>query len=315
MIGAVFYGTPVEAVPILAGLLEVAEVRLAVTQPDRPRGRSGAPQPPPVKVAAEAWGIPVAQPERASADPDAVRRLQPEIAVVAAYGQLLRPALLAVPARGFVNVHFSLLPRWRGASPVVRAILAGDETTGVSLMKVDEGLDTGPVYARAATTIRPGETGGRLTGRLAALGAGLLADALPGVLDGTLAATAQDEGGATAAAKVRTEEAFLDPSRHSTDSVLRAVRAFNPKPGAWGVVEGERIKVWSAAASTRPGPDPGVAALVGDEVILGTGDGWVSLGSVQPSGRNAMPAGAWMRGRRHRAARFGNPSADQPVTR
>ncbi|MBU1226265.1 MAG: methionyl-tRNA formyltransferase, partial [Actinobacteria bacterium] len=170
---AVFYGTPAEAVPVLAALLDVAEVALVVTQPDRPRGRSRRLEPPPVKVAAEGWGLPVAQPERASADPDAIRAFAPDVAVVAAYGQLLKPALLEVPVRGFVNVHYSLLPRWRGASPVVRAILAGDETTGVSIMQIDEGLDTGPVFAAEQTPILPGETGGGLTARLADLGARL----------------------------------------------------------------------------------------------------------------------------------------------
>ena len=162
---AVFYGTPAEAVPILAALTEAADVALVVTQPDRPQGRSRRPVPPPVKVAAEAWGMPVAQPRRASEDLETVRACAPDVAVVAAYGQLLKPALLEVPPAGFVNVHFSMLPRWRGASPVVRALLAGDETTGVSIMQIDEGLDTGPVFATAETPVRTSETAGALTAR------------------------------------------------------------------------------------------------------------------------------------------------------
>lgn len=303
MTTAVFYGTPAEAVPVLAALLDVAEVPLVVTQPDRARGRSKRPQPPPVKVAAEAWGLPVAQPDRASADPGAIRSLAPDVAVVAAYGQLLKPALLEVPARGFVNVHFSLLPRWRGASPVVRAILAGDEATGVSIMRLDEGLDTGPVYATAATPIRAADTGGTLTARLAALGARLLADTLPGIVEGSCTAAAQDDAAATAAGKVHTAEAFVDPVHHSARAVLRAVRAFAPKPGAWGAVGGQRVKLM-AAAPADAGPEPGVAELRGADVVLGTRDGAVALRIVQPSGKGPMAAADWMRGRRGEPARF-----------
>jgi len=301
---AVFYGTPAEAVPVLAALLEVADVALVVTQPDRAKGRSKRAQPSAVKVAAEAWGLPVFQPQRASAEPGVIRSLAPDVAVVAAYGQLLKPALLEVPIRGFVNVHYSLLPRWRGASPVVRAILAGDDTTGVSIMQIDEGLDTGPVFSTVETAIRPAETGGALTARLASLGARLLVETLPGIVDGSLAARAQDEAAATAASKVRTGEAFIDPSHHSTDAVLRAVRAFAPRPGAWGMVEGERFKVRSAGATDLTGPDPGMAAAFDDVVVLGTRDGAVALQIVQPSGKGPMSAVDWMRGRRGDPARF-----------
>ncbi|HUU61982.1 MAG TPA: formyltransferase family protein, partial [Acidimicrobiia bacterium] len=141
---AVFYGTPAEAVPSLEALAAMADVVLVTTRPDRSRGRSGRPQAPPVKEAALALGLPLAQPERAAHDLERLRSLAPEVAVVVAYGQLLPAALLAVPAAGFLNVHFSLLPRWRGASPVVRTLLAGDPVTGVTLMVLDEGMDTGP---------------------------------------------------------------------------------------------------------------------------------------------------------------------------
>jgi methionyl-tRNA formyltransferase len=296
---AVFYGTPAEAVPVLAALLQVAEVPLVVTQPDRARGRSKRPQPSPVKVAAEAWGLPVAQPIRASADPGSIAALTPDVAVVAAYGQLLKPDLLEVPRCGFVNVHFSILPRWRGGSPVVRAILAGDETTGVSIMRIDEGLDTGPVYAIEETPIGASETGGTLTARLAALGARLLADTLPGIVDGTLPAEPQDDALATAAGKVETTEAFVDPARHTTGAVLRAVRAFAPKPGAWAMSGGSRIKLL-AAAPTSPGDEgavPGEAVLAGEAVVVGTRDGSIRLVTVQPAGKPPMRAGDWLRGR------------------
>jgi len=269
-----------------------------------PSGRSKRPQPPPIKVAAEAWGLPVSQPLRASDDPAPIRALAPDVAVVAAYGQLLRPELLAVPARGFINLHYSLLPRWRGASPVVRSILAGDESTGVSILQIDEGLDTGPVFATAPTAIRPGETGGALTARLAALGGRLLVDTLPAIVDGSLVAQPQDDALATAAAKVRTDEAFVDPIRHTTDAVLRAVRAFAPRPGAWALLDGERFKLRAADRFDGPGPAPGDAEVLDGEVVLGTGDGAVLLRLVQPSGKGPMTAVAWMRGRRDERARF-----------
>ena len=304
MTRAVFYGTPAEAVPVLAALLQVAEVPLVVTQPDRARGRSKRPQPPPVKVADEAWGLPVAQPPRASRDVVTIAARAPDVAVVAAYGQLLKPALLAVPAHGFVNVHFSVLPRWRGASPVVRAILAGDETTGVSIMQIDEGLDTGPVFAAAETPIGPTETGGALTARLAALGARLLADTLPGIVDGSLTAAPQDEALATAAAKVKTPEAFVDPGRHTTAAVLRAVRAFAPKPGAWAISGGARVKLLGAApVSGDPVAGPGEAVIADGEVVVGTRDGAIRLVSVQPAGKPPMAAVDWLRGRQG-TARF-----------
>jgi len=303
VISAIFYGTPAEAVPVLAALLDVAEVSLVVTQPDRARGRSKRLQPPPVKVAAEAWGIPVSQPLRASDDTAAIAALAPDVAVVAAYGQLLKPSLLEVPARGFVNVHYSLLPRWRGASPVVRAILAGDETTGVSIMQIDPGLDTGPVFATAGTPIRSHESGGELTARLAAMGARLLVETLLGIVEGTLEAEPQDDALATAAAKVRTDEAFVDPTRHTTTAVLRAIRAFAPKPGAWGLVDGERIKLRSASPVDAV-QAAGVAGVHEGNVILGAADGAVVLGDVQPAGRGALTAIEWMRGRRDEPATF-----------
>lgn len=301
---AVFYGTPAEAVPSLAALMTVADVALVVTQPDRARGRSKRPQPPPVKVAAEAWGLRVDQPVRASEDHRAISDLQPDVAVVAAYGQLLKPELLASTRCGFVNVHFSLLPRWRGASPVVRAILAGDSHTGVSIMQIEEGLDTGPVFATVETAIGDWDTGGVLTGRLAGLGGRLLAETLPGIVDGSLQAAPQDDERATAAAKVRTDEAFIDPVHHSAVAVVRAVRAFSPKPGAWGVVEGERIKVWEAWGDPAEDREPGVAVLEESRVILGTRKGSVALESVQPPGKARMGAGDWMRGRRGEPVRF-----------
>ena len=281
---------------------------LVTTRPDRPRGRSGRPQAPPVKEAALALGLPVAQPERAAHDLERLRSLAPEVAVVVAYGQLLPPAVLAVPAAGFLNVHFSLLPRWRGASPVVRTLLAGDPVTGVTLILLDEGMDTGPVVAVEPTLVRPGETAGELTGRLAGLGAEMLARHLPAHLAGAITPRPQPAEGATAAARVRVEEAFVDPTLHRGEAVLRAVRAFDPKPGAWTELDGARVKLWRARPAAGPGPEPGVAAVVGEAVLLGAADGPVELLEVQPAGRGRMGAAAWMRGRRGRVARFTLPA-------
>lgn len=302
MIRAAFLGTPAEAVPILGALEEVAEVVVVITRPDKPRGRSGRPVPPEVKQAAAARGLRVEQPSRAADIAALVTGC--DVAVVAAYGRIIPEAALAVPSAGFVNVHFSLLPRWRGASPVVRAILAGDPTTGVTLMQVDAGLDTGPVYARLETPIDEAETAGELTMRLARLGAELLTHNLGAIVAGTLIAKPQPDAGVTAAGKVTVDEAHLDPVRHSTEAVLRAVRAFNPRPGAWARLGEERLKVWRARPGTGECP-PGEARVVGGRVLLGTADGVVELTTVQPEGKPEMAATAWMNGRRSEPALFG----------
>ncbi|HLE38465.1 MAG TPA: methionyl-tRNA formyltransferase [Acidimicrobiia bacterium] len=300
---AAFLGTPDEAVPILAAVGDVADVTVVITRPDAPRGRSGRPVPPPVKVSAEERGWRVEQPERAAEIGPLVA--DADVAVVAAFGRLIPGPVLAVPPAGFVNVHFSLLPRWRGASPVVRAILAGDGETGVTLMQMDEGLDTGPMFAWAATRVDPEEPAGTLTDRLAGMGADLVRSRLGEVVAGSLRPVPQDGTRATAAGKVTVEEAFLDPGRHRKEPVVRAVRAFNPRPGAWGIVGGERIKVWRA----RPGAgvvSPGTAILQGGAVLLGVADGVVELVEVQPTGRPVMSAVAWMNGRRGAPAVFGS---------
>jgi len=302
---AVFFGSPSHAVPSLAALATVAEVALVVTVPDAPRSRSGRPVPSQVAQAAESWGMRVERPVRAAEVAEEMRRLAPDVAVVTAYRGLIPRGLLAVPRRGFVNVHFSLLPRWRGASPVVRAILAGDETTGVSRMVMDEGLDTGPVLVERQTPV--GEaTAGVLTARLAAVGAGLVSEAVPRYVAGEIEPVPQDGEAATAAARVAVEEAFVDPARHTTDAVLRAVRAFDPWPGAWGVVDGRRVKLWGARPAD-PRPEPGVAARDTEGLVVGTRDGAVEFTEVQPEGKRRMRGADWVRGRQGRPLRFGRP--------
>jgi methionyl-tRNA formyltransferase len=300
---AQFMGTPEAAVAILEALGEIATVTGVVTRPDRPRGRSGRLVPPPVKVRAGELGLAIDQPRSGAEVAAAVEASGADIVVVAAYGRLITPEVLAIPPRGFVNVHFSLLPRWRGASPVVRTLLAGDTETGVSLMEMDEGLDTGPIIATARRHVGATDTAGSLTRDLAALGADLLRRELPRYLAGELVPVPQDDAAATAAAKVTVEEAHVDPVRHSSEAVDRAVRAFDPRPGAWCLVEGGRIKLWRIGPAQH-GPEPGLAVVRDDSVILGTRDGAVELLEVQPAGRGRMAAAAWMNGRRGEPARL-----------
>jgi methionyl-tRNA formyltransferase len=294
---AVFLGSPPEAVPSLEALMEVAEVALVITQPDRPRGRSKAPVPPEVKVAALDHDLEVAQPTNRDELQSTLEGAASDVALLTAYGRLIRPDALAVPTHGFVNVHFSLLPRWRGASPVVRAILAGDRTTGVTLMQMDEGLDTGPTIAVRGIVIGEHESAGELTMRLADLGADLVRDALPRFVAGELRAKPQVSEGVTAAGKITTDEAHIDPTRHPAAAVLRAVRAFDPRPGAWTTLDGGRFKVWEAVPAAGE-VEAGVAVADEDRVLLGCADGPIELIEVQPAGKPRMSAADWMRGRR-----------------
>ncbi|NNC91936.1 MAG: methionyl-tRNA formyltransferase [Acidimicrobiia bacterium] len=293
---AAFFGTPAAAVPALAALSSAMSVELVVTRPDRPRGRSGTPQPPPVKEAAEAWGIQVFQPGRAAEVSEQLAGI--DLAVVVAYGQILPEAMLAIPTHGFINVHFSRLPRWRGAAPVARAILAGDEETGVDIIQLDAGMDTGPIIARSSVRIEPTDTTGTLTARLAGAGSDLLAQTVPTVLDGSATRSAQPEEGATVAAKLTSDEARLDPHTMAAAACDRVVRAFNPNPGAWGMLDGERVKVWEVRV--RPGHDLPIGELVldGDLPLVGTPDGALELVEVQAAGKSRMPAAIWGRGYR-----------------
>ena len=294
---AVFLGTPSEAVPSLRALVGVADVALVVTRPDRPRGRSGRLRSPRIKEVADDLGITVTQPGTAVDLLEAIAAAAPDVGVVTAFGRILGPEVLGIPPSGFVNIHFSLLPRWRGASPVVRAILAGDDATGVTLMALDAGLDTGPTIASIGTTIGDDETAGELTGRLAEMGGDLLGEILPGYVNGELEPRAQDESAATAAGRILRDEAHIDPQRHSPDAVIRAVRAFNPRPGAWTTLHGDTFKVWRAAAAGGSA-EPGVVVFDGERALLGVLGGVVELVEVQVAGRGRLPGADWMRGRR-----------------
>ena len=295
----VFFGTPAFAVPSLRALVaEGIEVHGVVTQPDRPHGRSRSVLvPPPVKDAALELGLPLQQPERPRGDVFLawLRRLAPDLGVVVAYGHLIRPEILAVPALGMINVHASLLPRHRGASPIAAAIIAGDETTGVSIMQMDAGMDTGPVLLQSPTPIAPFDTTGSLTERLAALGAKALIEALNQLEQDGHHPVAQDDSRATLAPKLDRESARLRWEAGS-QLVSRRIRAYDPAPGAWTTFEGIEVKCFGPTIVSEPA-EPGL--VVGSEpaLIVGTGDQSVAVAEVQPAGKRRMPATEWTRGR------------------
>ena len=309
-----FFGTPEFAVPSLRALLgEGFQVVAVITQPDRPHGRSRSELiPPPVKVAALEEGLPVLQPERPSA-PDfvaALRPLEPTLGVVVAYGHILRPDLLRLPPQGMINVHASLLPRLRGAAPIQHAILEGDAETGVSIMQMDEGLDTGPVLLRVPTPIAPDETGGELTARLAELGALALVEALALVAAGQAKPERQDDAQATHAPKITRELARIrwsDPA----DRVARQVRALDPRPGAWTTHEERELKLFGPqpadpASTVLGNRAPGTVIETDPGLIVATGQGALHFLDVQPAGRSRRAAAAWVRGRGVRIGdRFG----------
>jgi len=289
----VFFGTPADAVPALQALHEAGhEVALVVTQPDKRRGRGTEPSPSPVRDAAEALGLTVRTPEKSSEVIDDVVASGATVGVVVAFGQLLPPALLEAVPHGFVNVHFSLLPRWRGAAPVERAVLAGDRDTGVCIMALEAGLDTGPVFARERTPIGSSETAGELRTRLVMLGTDLLVATLPKVPELT---PEPQVGEPTYADKLTVEEFALDWEQ-SAEELARQVRAGNPRPGAWTTDHGTRLKVWRVRAlSACIDAEPGT---VFGHTRVATGEGALELVEVQPEGRRAMDANAWLAGRR-----------------
>ena len=294
----VFAGTPGFAVPSLQALSTARhELALVLTQPDRPAGRGLGSVPSPVKRAAEGLGVPVFQPAtlKDSEVQARLRAAQPDIMVVAAYGLILPQPVLDIPEHGAVNIHASLLPRWRGAAPIQRAILAGDSVTGVCIMQMDAGLDTGPVLLRAETSITPGDTAGALHDRLAALGAGLLLDALKGIEQGTISPVPQAADGVTYAPKIEKQEARIDWTRPARE-IERQIRAFNPFPGAVTRVRGTELKVWRAILVDEAG-QPGLILRVAPEgVVVACGTGALALAELQRAGGRRLSAGELLRG-------------------
>jgi len=303
----VFAGTPEFSVPSLAACLASgAEVVAVYTQPDRPAGRGRKLAAGPVKQAALAAGVAVEQPQTLR-DAGARARLAgyaADLMVVVAYGLILPKAVLALPRLGCWNVHASLLPRWRGAAPIQRALLAGDRETGVDLMRMEAGLDTGPVLLEARTPIAPDDTGGSLHDRLAALGARTLADGLARVLRGeVLASTPQREDGVAYAHKIDKNEARLDWNEPASQ-LERKVRAFDPWPVAEAIIEGERLRIWSAEAiAGRVTAVPGSIVATSREAIdIATGDGVLRVHALQRDGGRRIAVRDWLNARREARA-------------
>jgi len=302
----VFAGTPEFAVPSLRAAAARGEVVGVYTQPDRPAGRGRGLQPSPVKLEAVQRGLPVFQPEtlRNEAAREALRALEPDLVVVVAYGLLLPQAVLDIPRHGCWNVHASLLPRWRGAAPIQRAIEAGDAETGVCLMQMEKGLDTGPVLLSRRTPIGAGETAGELHDRLAALGAEVLADGL-GLLRAGIrpVAVPQPDQGATYARKLEKAEAKLDWSQPA-DALARKVRAFQPWPVAEARLDGERVRIHAAEAlPLAHDAAPGTVLLARREGIdVACGEGALRVTRLQREGGRPIAVADYLNARRDRGA-------------
>jgi len=295
----VFFGSPEFAVPSLRALVgEGFDVLAVVTQPDRPLGRSRSEAvQTPVRVAAEAEGLDVLTPERPN-DPDfvrALRALDPDVGVVVAYGHILSVELLAVPRRGMVNVHPSLLPALRGAAPIEWAILQGLETTGVTIMLMDAGLDSGPILHQLPHRIATGTTAGELRGHLAEMGAQALIEALALWEQDGLKPVPQNSAQATYAPKLTRELARIDWLKPA-DHVARQTLALDPRPGAWTEVGGREVKLFEGRAIPGGG-SPGEVVQADSRLLIAAGSGVVEVEEVQPAGKGRMPAADWIRGR------------------
>ncbi len=295
----VFFGTPEFAVPSLEALLgEGFDVVAAVTRPDKPQGRSRSTAvPPPVKIAAQAEDVPVLQPVRPSDDAflAQLKALAPDVGVVVAYGHILAPALLALPRYGMLNVHPSLLPELRGAAPVEWAILNGLRQTGVTIMQMEAGLDSGPILLQIPHDIDPEVTGGELSEHLSEMGAQALVEALSLLETNGLQHRPQDHARATYAPKLSREVArirWTDPA----ERVARVIRALDPKPGAWSELDGREVKLFGASV-VEDGGGPGEIRKTDDGLRITTGQGAVLVEEVQPAGKPRMPAADWLRGR------------------
>jgi len=291
-----FLGTPAAAIPSLAALADLADVEVVITRPDRPRGRSGRPAPPPLKTAAEQWGFRVEQPETGEGLLDVLASHELDVALVVAYGRILTPEMLATTRTGFVNVHFSLLPRWRGAAPVEWSIYEGDTRSGVSLMVIDHGLDTGPVISAAEAEIDPTDTSGSLTACLAYIGADLVNEMLLPYVEGHLQPAPQLAAGVTQAPALDRDIARIEPA-WQVDRAERAVRAFHPRPGAWVEFEDRPLKIMKAEITSMPVLQGRVEPADGG-VALGLDGGSLQLLEVQSPGRRIQSGREWLNGRR-----------------
>ena len=291
-------GTPEQAVPSLQRLARHEDIGLVITRPDRPSGRGRQARPSPVATAAARMGIPTVKTESRQQLLDAIDGRW-ELGVVVAFGMLIPETLLERVSLGFVNLHFSLLPRWRGAAPVRRALLAGDQITGVTVFKLVEELDAGPILASAQVEIGPAERATELTDRLATLGAAVLAETVHAYRLGQISPRAQPEAGATLAPKLDKDDQRIRVAA-SAGEWVRRVKAMGLTPGAFALLDGERFKVLAARNAIKAQPlPPGELAMQGGRLLCGTGRGVVELLEVQLPGRSIMTGAAWARGRRH----------------
>ena len=296
----VFMGSPDFALPILRKLAAEYPVVGIVTQPDRPAGRGRVLTPPPIKILADELNLPVIQPRRLS-DLEAIRQLQlwaPELIVVAAFGQILRPVVLDLPKFGCINVHASLLPRWRGAAPIHAAILNGDATTGISIMRMDPGIDTGSILSQKSLSITHEDTSGILAAKLSGLGANLLIETLPPYLSGNLLPEPQDDSLATYAAMIKKEDGLMD---FSIPAVIldRKIRAFNPWPGAFTYWNNQILKIHRAHAVELPSGPEGKYITHQDLPAITTRQGILVIDELQLAGRNIQNGKTFLNGIRN----------------
>jgi methionyl-tRNA formyltransferase len=309
-----FAGTPAFAAAALQAILDARmQVVAALSQPDRPRGRGMKVEPGPVAALAMGRGIPLLQPARlrTPAELDPVLAIELDVLVVAAYGLILPPALLARPRHGCLNIHASLLPRWRGAAPIQRALLAGDPETGISIMQMEAGLDTGPLISQKRLAISPRDTAGSLEGKLAALGAATMVETLAALVrDGRIGAAPQPEAGASYAGKIDPAEAVIDWGS-SAQQIDSAIRAFDPAPGARTALDGELIKIWQAEpARGRFGVPGSVVRADTAGIVIACGEGALVVRELQRAGGRRMSAGAFLAGHPlATSARFGAATA------
>ena len=296
-----FFGTPDFATPPLRALVgEGHDVVGVITQPDRPQGRSRSTLvPSPVKQVALEEGIPVFQPERPRGEEflAQLRALEPDIAVVVAYGHILKQDVIDLPRLGTLNIHASLLPRWRGAAPIQAAMLAGDTETGVCIMRMVLGMDAGPVLLALRTAIDEQETAGELTERLSEMGAEAIVEAVTMLDAGGIEAVPQDPSLVTFARKIERDQARLDFTRPAAE-IARAIHAYDPKPGAWGMLRGGEVRLYGARGITDRRGDAGEVLSV-DEMglVIACGEGAVAVESVHPSGKRRLAALDWGQGR------------------
>jgi methionyl-tRNA formyltransferase len=298
----VFFGTPEFAVPALRALIgEGFDLSAVVTQPDRPQGRSRSRLiPPPVKDVAAAEALPVLQPEHPD-DPaflDALRPYAPDLGIVIAYGHILKPTLLALPTHGMINVHASLLPALRGAAPIQHAVIQGLEETGITIMQMDQGMDTGPILHQVPTPIATDETAGELEIRLAELGALALIEALALLEAGVLQSRPQDDTRVSYAPKLTVEGARIAWTEGAAQ-VARCLRGLDPRPGAWTELSDRRIKLFGPrpAGGAPASADPGEIVETDPALLVATGDGLLQILDVQPEGKARLSASEWVRGR------------------